>query len=300
MTLDAVRLEKCKFVTLAANEAFYGRYFYIGTVRYASPIDEGGGKGKEYILTDVIGYVHDIGPAFQSNNCSRWNTCQDISRKFDVAVGDFRGWNSRNASQFVDGQQFCRNFSTTFYQIGGAPVSPPQVTSQVTGNNNIAIVPGSPLGTNFGPFGLGIQPYTPPGGIASLSSAQGASSRVGATSGTGAVPTRASLSGTSPFGVSIGATSDAVSTTAFDGTSGLSASTIVIQPNNAREGSNILVSWTSVNMKPSLCQVTKNGADFASGNEATKRDVIEGTTEYVLECTTPSGETAISKVNLTI
>ncbi len=283
MTLDAVRLKKCKYVTLAANEAFYGRYFYIGTVRYASPIKEADGKGREYVINDVIGYVHDIGPAFRAGSCSRYNTCRDIDRKFDVALGDFRNWNSTNASQFVDKQRFCANYSTTFYQIGGAPVSPPDVTSQIVGRD-IAIVPGDPRATSYGPFGLGTQPYTPP------------SAAVGTQGAYGAAP----MQPTSPF--ALGGATTSASTADFVVSGGRSAVTIIVQPQNVKKGGKIYVSWTSVNMRPASCKVLKNGIEFASGNEATKQDLIEesGTTAYAVECTTAGGEKARSSVSIAI
>lgn len=310
MTLDDVRLGRCKYVSLAANPAYAGRYFYMGTVRYASPIDKGNGKGQEYELTDVIGYVNDTGCAFKAPGesgscCAKYNTCSGVGKKFDVAVGDFRGWNAVNASQFVDRQRYCSNFNTIFYQVGGAPVTPPPVTSQPVGTGDIAIVKGNPVGTNYGPFGLGIQPYTPPGGIVGLSpnqgafSGQGASSGMGASSGTGATPVSALLNGQSPLGVSTGSGSGSGSDADSDGKTGLSASIIVVQPKNARAGL-VIVSWTSVNMKPSSCKVMKDGEEFATGNEATKRDTIEKSVEYALECTTPAGETAVSKASVTI
>lgn len=129
-------------------------------------------------------------------------------------------------------------------------------------------------------------------------SGQGASSGIGATSGTGAAPVGSLLNGQSPLGVSTGTGSGGDSNS--DGKTGLSASTIVVQPKNARTGSVVMVSWTSVNMKPSSCKVTKNGTEFATGNEATKRDTVESSVEYALECTTPGGETAVSKATVTI
>ena len=88
-----------------------------------------------------------------------------------------------------------------------------------------------------------------------------------------------------------------------DGSAGSrAASTIIVQPKSAHSGGTVLISWTSVNMKPSQCVVTKNDGDFATGNEATKRDTLpdSGTTTYVLTCTTPSGDTAKSSASVTI
>ncbi|MEK7098660.1 MAG: hypothetical protein AAB908_02045 [Patescibacteria group bacterium] len=304
MTLDDVRLGRCKYVSLAANPAFAGRYFYMGTVRYASPIDKGNGKGQEYELTDVIGYVNDTGCAFKAPGesgscCAKYKTCGNVGKKFDVAVGDFRGWNPTNASQYVDRQRYCSNYSTTFYQIGGAPVTPPQVRSQPVGTGDIAIVKGSPIGTNYGPFGLGTQPYMPPGGIASMYSTQGAHAGQGAYAGTGAQASPLNV-GTGGTGTGTSGNGSGVVTTA----GARSAGTILIQPQNAKKGSNILVSWTSVNMQPSSCVVRLDGEEFARGNEATKRHMISadasGRIEFTLECETASGEkaTAVSSITL--
>jgi|GEM_PF-5404394 len=135
---------------------------------------------------------------------------------------------------------------------------------------------------------------------------QGASTGYGATSGYGATPVSSQIgAGSSPLGVSTGGSGSSdgsggsSSSGSGDGKTGLSASTIVVQPKNARAGL-VIVSWTSVNMKPASCKVLKDGEEFATGNEATKRDTISKSVEYTLECTTPSGETAVSKAAVTI
>ena len=128
---------------------------------------------------------------------------------------------------------------------------------------------GSPFGTNpFSP--VSINPY----------SAQGAS-----PAGFGGVGGVASSLGTasSPFGVVSGNAGSVGS----DGGAGMNAAvSILVQPKNIKPGQNIVVSWTSVGMKPSSCKVTKNDAEFATGNEAAKRDIVTGSVKYTVECTT--------------
>lgn len=88
------------------------------------------------------------------------------------------------------------------------------------------------------------------------------------------------------------------------GSGSRSAGTILIQPQNAKKGSNILVSWTSVNMQPSSCIVRLNDEEFARGNEATKRYAISadasGRIEFTLECEAASGEKATSVSSITL
>lgn len=92
-TLDDIRLGKSNYVTLASDPSNYGKFVNMGDVTYKSPID-----GKEYTLKNVVGYVHDTGSAFTGR-----------PDKFDVAVGDFRGWTASQASSFVDAQPYGRN-----------------------------------------------------------------------------------------------------------------------------------------------------------------------------------------------
>lgn len=149
-----------------------------------------------------------------------------------------------------------------------------------------------PYGSGAGPFGMQ---------TSSLYPVQGAYAAQGASSGYGATPVSSLLGGQSPLGVSTntniqnpGSSGSGSQTHSVVGT--LSAGAIMVQPQNARAGSLVLVTWTSVNMQPASCIVTKNGDEFARGNEATKRDVLESDTEYEMNCTTPSGGTATSKV----
>lgn len=154
----------------------------------------------------------------------------------------------------------------------------------------------SPGSWVYPPLSVNNDAYTPPAGSpynVNPYSAQGA------TSGSGGVSSQIGAQ-SSPLGVSTGANSGSGSDgDSGSGVSGLSASTIVVQPKNARAGL-VIVSWTSVNMKPASCKVLKDGEEFATGNEATKRDTISASVEYSLECTTPAGETATSKATVTI
>ena len=88
----------------------------------------------------------------------------------------------------------------------------------------------------------------------------------------------------------------------YAGTGSRSASTIIIQPQNSKKGAPIMVSWTSVNMQPFSCKVTKESAEFANGNEATKKDVAptSGTVAYKLVCTNPAGESAESSASISV
>lgn len=99
-TLDDIRLGKSGYVTLAVDPSNYGKFYNLGNVTYRSPIDN-----QEYILRNVIGYAHDTGPAFTGR-----------PDKFDIAVGDFRGWGSRGDA-FVNAQQYGGNRVHQWQQI---------------------------------------------------------------------------------------------------------------------------------------------------------------------------------------
>ena len=130
-TLDHVRLGKFSYVTLASAPENLGKFYYMGAVTYQSPIDRKMYTGDKRFaergslcedgaatctspveiiysanLAHVVGYVHDIGGAFKESKdgegCTKYNTCGIRLRKFDVAVGDFRGWPGRDTEKFVD------------------------------------------------------------------------------------------------------------------------------------------------------------------------------------------------------
>jgi len=132
-------------------------------------------------------------------------------------------------------------------------------------------------------------------------------------SGYGASPSQLGQPSASPYGGNVGA-----ATSPFNVNSPVSAllrgednavvgdrsaSTILLQPINARKGSTLLVSWTSVNMKPALCMMRLNDKEFARGNEATQRYVIPDTAttlKFTLECETAAGEKATSAATITL
>lgn len=112
-TLDDVRLAKYDYVSLASDPINFGKYFDMGPVTYTSPIDRLTYTGDpdvaaktgalfSFRLMHVIGLVHDTGAAFNPETCARWHTCGLTTYKFDVAVGDFRGWPGKEAEKFVD------------------------------------------------------------------------------------------------------------------------------------------------------------------------------------------------------
>lgn len=109
-TLDDVRLGKSKYVTLAGNNANIGKWFNMGTITYTSVLD-----GKSYTLHNVVGYVHDTGSAFNAGTCAKYNTCSVISKKFDVAYGNFTGKSDVSLAQ----KGFCGNADSSWTQIGG-------------------------------------------------------------------------------------------------------------------------------------------------------------------------------------
>ena len=96
-TLDDVRRGKFSYVTLASAPENLGKFYYMGSVTYTSPIDR-----KTYTLQHVVGYTHDTGGAFIAESCAKYDMCEIRLRKFDVAVGDFRGWPGRDTEKFVD------------------------------------------------------------------------------------------------------------------------------------------------------------------------------------------------------
>lgn len=212
MTLDCVRLGQCKYVTLAANPEHVGKFFYIGTFKYRSPID-----GNWYTLENLVGFVHDRGSAFDERQCAQYNTCGVMKRKMDVAVGDFRDpkWRGGAGSRFVDSQPMCGNVDAQWRQLTGAPTNfqttvsgtqpggPIQALNQMTGG----ALGNSPLGQFLGlqPTQSQPQQQTPINGVSGGSVAP-TYSGIGGTSA-GAIPTTGSIPSVSGAGVSANAPS---------------------------------------------------------------------------------------------
>lgn len=127
-TLDDVRLKQdkeCTYVTLACNQANYQKAFVIGNFKYVSALD-----GKEYVITDLVGYCHDTGDAFMlgEDKCGRWGTCSVVYKKYDIAYG--RG---TYATSLVYKNPQCTGLQT-WKQITGFVGTPPPPTSYATGN----------------------------------------------------------------------------------------------------------------------------------------------------------------------
>ncbi len=152
-TLDDVRMGNARAVTLATAPENYGNYYDLGAVTYKSPID-----GKIYTgdpevaartgatysenLARVTGYSHDTGSAFRAGYCARWGTCNERLNKFDIAVGDFRGWSGGQAYKFLvsQGQEFGGNRLNEFQQVAGLPTSNPALTAWGTPSPAISSV----------------------------------------------------------------------------------------------------------------------------------------------------------------
>ncbi len=135
-TLDDVRLGRAEYVTLASAPENYRRFLDMGPVTYVSPIDEVTYTGdRDYAartgavfspnLENVTGYTHDTGGAFTAEGCARWGTCAERLYKYDVAVGDFRGWSARDASGFVDSQGYGANTMHTWERVSGVQPTGP-------------------------------------------------------------------------------------------------------------------------------------------------------------------------------
>lgn len=183
---------------------------------------------------------------------------------------------------------------------------PPETCKTSATPPNFSVPPASVSNdTNLTPMYSGnpSNPYSPVGvspfSALGASPSGGAFGAQGATAGYGTMPAQGSPLniGTSPQGTSASVSGDGI----VSGSTSRSAATIFVQPSNVKVGDSILISWTSVNMKPSSCKVTKNEEEFASGNEATKRDIAtQGAATYTLECTTASGDTVKASSSVSI
>lgn len=247
--LDAVRLGKAKYVTLASDSSQYGKYFHLGTITYRSALDM-----QMYTVKDVVGYVHDTGRAFRGR-----------PDKLDVCTTVCSTCTDAQAGALAQG----RNVSLNRSQQGDLDT------------NNAPFPPTTQYGNPSNPYSpVSVSPFSAYGATPSQFGQPNAAAPM---AGVPASPT-------SPLGMTGSpSTGDGQETTTVTGSR--SAATIFVQPSNVKAGSTILISWTSVNMKPSSCKTKKNDAEFATGNEATKRDVVEsGTATYTLECTTASGD----------
>lgn len=126
-TLDDVRLGKAGYVSLAVDPSNYGKFYNLGPVTYKSVLDKKIYTGDKlaaeaslkktdpnlhmtYVpqLEKVIGYAHDTGRAFTGR-----------PDKFDIAVGDFRGWSAGDSMRFLTsaGQEYGGNKLNSWQQV---------------------------------------------------------------------------------------------------------------------------------------------------------------------------------------
>ncbi len=159
-TLDCVRLGECDYVTLASNPSNYNKYLDMGKVTYKSPVDGITYTGSREVaartgatysenLDGVYGYVHDTGSAFNSSGCANYGTCGIMNSKFDVAVGDFRGWSEGAATRFLlgSGQGYGGNVNHSWQQVAGLPTEAPTSVWNSSTNNISASAYTNPAAT---------------------------------------------------------------------------------------------------------------------------------------------------------
>ncbi len=307
-TLDDVRLGKYNYVTLASDPSNYGKTYNLGTLTYTSALD-----GKSYTLENVVGYVHDTGSAFQGR-----------PDKFDVAVGDFRGWGASAGSKFVDSQTYGANTLKTWEQIGGVPGGATvvrQETGAATGFGSIvkAVTEGN-LGsiTSFGAGETGIA------GLVSrfLGSGNPISSLLGmASNGFGSMLSGLSnLFGGGSAGSSVGSgNASAVAPqspaapaqpapTTPQAPQPAATVTLLAQPKTVSVGGMVQLLWSSAGVRTDdACQLSDGTSILAEKNEGTKSipvQAMQGAQQFVLACTplgAPKGErSAKSIVSVTI
>lgn len=251
MTLDDVRVGNSRYVTLAANDAHYGKYYYMGTVSYQSPID-----GRWYRLNDVVGYVHDTGGAFRASGCARWNTCSQIGRKYDVAVGNFSGLSGASAGKFVGAMPDGQKASRAMCQIDG-PITAGPTSEYLFQGARPEFLPDSP-GASGGSGGIG-------GSLLRMLGLDG-TSQSAPQQGTYATPSQGAYASSDPVnGSGTTHTNPSTGTSSAAVTSGPSVATLLVQSANVRRGSRIHIVWSSLNMSSNpQCSISMT---FPDGNE---------------------------------
>jgi hypothetical protein len=293
MTLDDVRLGNSRYVTLAANEAHYGKYYYMGSVSYQSPID-----GRWYRLNDVMGYVHDTGGAFRSQGCARWNTCSQIGRKFDVAVGNFTGLSGTSAGKFVGAMPDGQKASRAMCQTDG-PITAPPTSEYLFQGQRPEFLPDSTGPSASGGLGSSLLRVLGIGG-AQPTPQQG----IYASPSQGAYPSPDPVSGGS------GAPPAPGGGTAVT-TPGPSVATLIVQAANVRRGSYIQTAWSSLNMSSNpQCSVTVTFPDgsqraLQSANNGAESLLVPltmslGSSEVQLRCTPLKGTVIEKMVSVSI
>lgn len=295
MTLDDVRLGNSRYVTLAANEAHYGKYYYMGSVSYQSPID-----GKWYRLNDVVGYVHDTGGAFRAQGCARWNTCSQIGRKFDVAVGNFTGLSGTSAGKFVGAMPDGQKASRAMCQTDG-PITAPPTSEYLFQGQRPEFLPDS-SGASGGSGGIG----------GSLLRALGLGGTQSAPQqGVFASPSQGAYASPDPVNNSGTPSGSDGSTPSVNTTPGPSVATLIVQSSNVRRGSYIQIAWSSLNMSSnSQCAVSVIFPDgsqraIANANNGAEGVLVPltmslGPSDIRLRCTPLAGAVIEKEVSITV
>jgi hypothetical protein len=288
-TLDDVRMGKSRYVTLASARVMKGRWYCIGAVVYTSPIDR-----QTHTLTNVVGYVHDTGCAF-NGSCSS-NFLNQFSRgvvrtdKMDIALGRFYGWGAGVAAQFV-----IKNLNrapSSWQLITGLPVA--GSSNNPSACNGTPSEAGVPYVAQYSPTSI-TDPYSTYGNF-------GAFGNGGMFSGAqGMTGTFQPINGSQSNGILYGkdynyGEGNGASPNDQDknlAPPGESAMNLLLWPKTVLRGESINVIWTSVNMAKDSCQVLFDGQVFATGSEGSKQFKTvtwdKSAPSFVLRCKDSAG-----------
>jgi len=314
-TLDDVRSGASPYVTLASATSMKGKWFCIGTVTYASPIDR-----QMHTLTNVVGYVNDTGCAF-NGTCSKTLLSQysnGVARpdKMDIAVGNFTGWGALTASHFVDNNG--NTAPKTWQEIAGLPTPSTNGSSNGTACNGIPKESGTAVAAQYQPTSVyaaditspfanvstlgqgnyyyqGTNAYSTPG-LGSSVFSQPTYAQPTQTATVVPATTQATQTTQSTATVTTG-TTQTTTTTVVNVQTGTPVAQIIVQPTTVTSGSSVILSWSSAGMSAaSPCQVYQNKTTLvATANAATRIITLNspGTTTFSLSCTVGSAAAAV-------
>lgn len=266
--LDAVRLGKAKFVTIASAESNQGKYFHLGTITYRSALDQ-----QMHTVENVVGYVHDTGCAF-NGTCSRELRKKygfsDYPRpdKLDVCTTVCPTCDDKSASSYITGKGVSRIPS-----------------------NRGSIDPHSISPTSRSVFSL-LNPfsYRQPQQAMSVSTGYGAQSSGGVTSGSGAQ----------------GGTTNEIPGVNASPNPGPPIATLVLQSTRAQRGKSIAVAWSTLGMRSDQkCKLSLGGSVVAEENGGSRLVTIPisislGSAEIILRCTPITGSPVEKRASFTI
>lgn len=302
-TLDDVRLGKSQYVTLASNQINNGKWYLIGTVTYTSVIDN-----KQYTLQNVVGYSHDTGSAFNSSGCMKYGTCSVMTRKFDIAYGDFRGGQS---DKIIYKSPTCLQKNQTWKQIGGAITSATTVLDTQTYTRGPTTVNGiSPFDPRSYEYYCLKSAYpvivVPTGSVPAsqcLNSPYQQSAMYPQSSGQTTQSAGTVSSQTN--------TSKATSVTGLSASSSIATTTpsavaaLIAQPTIVSRGSYITLSWSSMGMRTDVpCSVSMFTSTTAQANEGSKKILVTAMmpspVTFSLSCTSNAGVLVQRTASVTI